>query len=348
MRKITLMLGAALLALAVVACEGPLGPLGPEGPQGPAGAPGHDALNTCTSCHNNSIELKAIERQFENSTHWTTLTFERDGNTCNFCHTHQGFMTVAVEGKTAPTSVPNSAPINCRTCHKVHTTYTESDYALTTTNPVKLLWGGGTADLHPKGNLCVNCHQARVASPMPVLNGPNITISASAAPRYGPHYGTQGNVAAAQSLFRFQGSKAIPTTPTSHGLIGCAECHMTPAIGQQVGGHVFKLSYTQAGYGTTTQLIRACTKCHSTAVTFDWMGIQTRTKNQMNELKALLQAEGIMGADGYARAGSWNANVAAAFLNYRTLYYDRSSGLHHPEFVDAILTNTIEAMKARK
>jgi hypothetical protein len=344
-------LAAAALALTVAACAGPEGPTGPAGqpgqpgpegpagPQGPAGAPGQNVLNTCSECHTNSINLKAIERQFANSLHWTGTTFARDGNTCNFCHTHQGFIDVVVSGKTPAASVPNPAPINCRTCHKIHATYTATDYGLTTTAAVKLI-EGGTVDFGPKANLCMNCHQARAMTPRPVLGGAPVTITNF---RYGPHYGTQANISAAQGFFNIPGPRSYPATPSAHALAGCTRCHMVPAFGDQAGGHVFKLRRNDG-----SAHIQACTSCHASAQNFDYWGAQTETKKLMDELKVVLQDAGIMRADGYAVTGTFSPTLVAAFLNYKGVYYDGSYGVHHPSYAKALLENSIAAVKALK
>jgi hypothetical protein len=343
--RLVLLSGAMALVFGLAACDGPVGPQGPEGragadgEQGPAGAPGQDALNLCGQCHSNDATIVAISRQFNNSGHWTGNPFDRDGNTCNMCHTHQGFINVFVEGKPATSSVPNAAQINCRTCHEIHTTYTGTDYKLTTTAPLNLTVGG-TVDLK-QGNLCGNCHQARAISPMPVVGGSPVTITNF---RWGPHYGTQANVAGASGLFRFPGPATIPTTPMSHGVVGCQECHMVPAIADWAGGHVFRLSYTTSA-GAKVELVRACTQCHSTATNFNYLGFQTITKNLMAELGDILRDRGIMRPDGYAVTGTFPANVAAAFLNYRMIYYDRSYGVHHPDYVHAVLVNTLHTLK---
>jgi hypothetical protein len=336
-RKVPLALGAAL-ALSTAACEGPIGPLGLMGPEGPQGPPGTDAVNGCTQCHTGDAGLVAIERQFTSSAHWTTATFERSEASCNPCHTHQGFMAVAVQGGTAPLQVDNPAPINCRTCHQVHTTYTNADYAFTTTAAVDLI-EGGVVDLGT-GNLCANCHQARAMTPRPAINGSPVTVTNM---RYGPHYGTQANIVGAEGFFRFSGSRSYPVGPMPHGSAGCNTCHMVEPFGARAGGHVFRLSY-----GTGTQLVRACTQCHHAATNFNFLGTRAEVQAMLAELKTLLMAEGILREDGYAYTGQFHANVAAAFLNYKAIYYDHSYGAHHPEFVTALLTNTIEAMRARQ
>lgn len=351
-RKLPLLFGAVFVALTVSACEGPVGPAGPggaqgpQGPAGPAGPAGASAMNTCVQCHGHDTALNAIEWQYRASPHYDNVYWEREGS-CMECHNHQGFITRFVNKQPLPASFDNPSPIGCRTCHEVHTTFTGNDYKLTTTSPVDL-YVGGTANLGGGGNLCANCHQARPISPMPSVGGSPVTIPNF---RWGPHYGTQANVAAATGAFHFPGSMTIPTSPNAHGQAGCETCHMTSAAGTQaaneVGGHTFTLRYGQNG---ANELVKACTQCHfhTNTTSFNDRNAQAYTKAQMDELKGLLMAEGIMRADGYAIPGTFPADVAAAFLNHRLFYYDGSYGVHHPQYTFAVLNNTIERMKARQ
>jgi hypothetical protein len=352
-RSLPLLLGMAL-AVSIAACEGPVGPQGPAGtpgtpgtpgatgPAGPPGATGPagaDALNTCVQCHGSDATLLAIEWQYRRSAHYETVYYQRGGS-CMECHNHQGFITAAVNGQELPAVFANPAPINCRTCHEIHTDFTAADYALTRTAPVALKVGG-SLDMGD-ANLCGACHQARPISPSPTLGGAPVTIANF---RYGPHYGPQANVFAQSGLFHFTGSATIPAPATNPHRAECSACHMLPGVANNnaihAGGHVFTMR------DGATELISACTQCHSSATSFDHFGGKARTQAQLATLKDLLMAEGVMRDDGYAIPGTFDADVVAAFLNWKYFYYDGSYGLHNPEYVNAVLRNTIDAMQAR-
>lgn len=350
-KKTTLLLGAVFVALAAAACEGPTGPQGErgeQGPPGPAGPAGADAINTCAQCHGNDATLLAIEWQYRESAHSNSVYYHREG-ACMACHNHQGFITTAVNGDALPAYFENPAPINCRTCHEVHTTFTAGDYALTTVAPVDLVVGG-TADLGGAGNLCVNCHQARSVSPMPQVGGPDVTISAGAAGRYYMHYSSQGNVMAATGAFHFTegaGMMNIPSSPNAHGITGCSTCHMVRPEGGNAayaGGHTFEVSYGENG---ENQLVRACTQCHFHANTtsFNDRHAQEYTQAQLDELAGLLKERGVMDDTYHIVPGTHNADLVAAFLNHRFFYYDGSLGVHHPQYTFAVLNNTIARVK---
>lgn len=338
-----------VLAMAMVGCEGdegpagPAGPAGPTGPTGPAGedgADGENALNTCSECHNDDTQLMAIQMQFEAGAHNENIYWARTGS-CTACHNHNGFTTSVINGEEIPSSFDNPVPINCRTCHQIHNEFDGDDYALTTTAAVELITGG-THD-HGNGNLCANCHQARPIDPAPVIGGDPVTFDSF---RYGPHYGPQSNVLSSNAMYEFEGSASYDVT-TPHQA-ACTTCHMvTPVADYPSGsyvaaGHVFSLSYGEDG-----EAIGACTQCHSSATSFDAFGGQTLVAGLMDELAVLLTAEGILREDNYANAGTYDADVVAAFLNFKFIYHDHSYGVHNPHYVRALLTNTIEAMEAR-
>jgi hypothetical protein len=325
------LLAGLFVVMAAGACEGPEGPAGPKGDPGdpgvagPTGPAGADALNTCSECHDDNATIVAIEHQMAESVHGTTDTFERE-NTCARCHNHQGFVAYVADGTTS-TNVANPAPINCRTCHQVHTTYTDADYAFTTTDPVNMLYpAGATVDLGGAGNLCATCHQARDMDVIPVIGGADVTIPADES-RYGTHYGTQSNVIAAEGLFEFTGSATIdPGNP--HLAAGCNTCHMAEAYGTQAGGHTWEMTYLYS------------------VDSFDHASIQTNVSTLMSTLHQELINQGIL-ADStahYATPGTYSADLVAAYLNWFILEHDGSTGVHSPFYVEAVLTNTVEAI----
>lgn len=348
LRLLPVILGILVLVFAMAACEGDVGPAGPAGPAGETGAP---ALNTCAGCHNDDSVLLAVELQFAESLHWNSEEWTRSGPqyyVCMECHNHNGFITAVVNGEALPQSFENPAPINCRTCHQIHTTYTEDDYALTTTTAVALKVGGGVFD-HGDGNLCVNCHQARPITPAPVIGGDPVNVTNS---RYGPHYGPQANVMAASGLFHF--GEGTPPATNDHAR-SCNMCHMVaPAYdggSYLAGGHLWKLSYD------STEMIAACTQCHGSATSFDYRPEDGRpaVRVLLAELRALmLESEdsenpnpiGILNADNYAVTGTWPADLVAAFLNYKYFYHDGSEGLHNPAYARWVLENTLTAVQA--
>lgn len=354
-RSLLLLVAAAFLVPLTSACEGPVGPEGPagiqgpegpQGPAGPAGPAGANAAETCTQCHTSNVNLYARQVQYEKSTHRLGGNFERATTSCAPCHTHQGFLERIVTGTTTTAAdVLDPAPINCRTCHKIHTTFTNADYALTFTGTNKLLWNAshGEVDFGPVGNLCSQCHQARTLSPLPVPGGSPVNITSS---RYGWHYSAQAQILAGRGAFTL--GSGVVTGYGAHGnknanADGCATCHMGQAYGEQAGGHTFKMSYDY--HGTIVENVAGCKGCHTAATSFDINGAVTEVNQLMDDLAAELIRIGVMRPDHYAKTGSWPADVAAAFANWQMFYGESSHGIHNPTYVRGVLQNSISKMK---
>ena len=132
--------------------------------------------------------------------------FERATASCAPCHTHQGFLERIATGATSTASdILDPAPINCRTCHQIHTTFTGADYALTVSGPNDIIFneGFGPVDFGEIGNLCSQCHQGRTLSPFPVPGGDQVTITSS---RYGYHHGPQAQIVGGFGAFAVNGN----------------------------------------------------------------------------------------------------------------------------------------------
>jgi len=320
--------------LSLLGCEGK------QGPAGPAGPAGADGTALCGTCHSVSTEVKAKIIQWQASGHATGGHFDRNSTSCAICHTSEGFRERLVTGATTTAAViQNPTPPNCRTCHNIHTNYDESDFNLSYTAPVTLLINGETVDFG-EGNLCAMCHQPRPVSPMPVLNGSDVTISS----RFGGHHGTQAATLGGTGYFEIQGTE--PYTNSSHTTMvteGCTTCHMADAVGDKSGGHTLKMAYESEG--REVQNVAGCKACHSDITSFDVNGVQTDVEELLAELKAKLIKVGIYDeSTDLAKPGTWTALQAGAYLNYQMASEDRSEGVHNAKYIKAVLKNSIAAL----
>jgi hypothetical protein len=261
--------------------------------------------------------------------------YVRDSGECAVCHTHQGFIERLSTGEWAYSagSVDDVAPMSCRTCHQIHTTYTRSDYTLTADGiPVEFRLGDATVDFNNTANLCASCHQARIRSgQMPTVDGADVTITSS---HWGPHGSPQGNMNAAVGFYwggDNEGRMMAHMTDARGN--GCATCHMAEG-NQTSGGHTFAMGSNTTG----------CLVCHSTADDFNKFGQQEDTQALLDELEALLETAGIV-HDGHVVQGTWPANTAAAAWNYFGVINDGSLGVHNPGYVKTILEGAIDALK---
>ncbi len=382
-RSFSVITGAATASLIgmlmLTACiEGPEGPAGATGATGETGATGlqgaagSDANQNCTQCHDADTRIKVRQIQWEASVHATGGNFRRGSSaTCAACHAHEGFVDrIAAGTKTASQGFDNPSPINCRTCHQIHTTYTDADYNLTTSAPVDL-WidGTGTTVDFGKGNLCANCHQARdsyLPLPIPGDAAPYPITST----HFGPHHSPQGVILAGVGGVEITGL-TYPTGPFFHGAVatnpnGCVTCHMATAYGDQAGGHTMEMRY-----GTDSPNLAGCetSGCHTSPIPDDWEDLgylgfdyklrQTDVQADLDALQALLETIGILSVDSIfeadgvtldhldpepVKSDTWTADEAGALWNWLLVWDDRSRGVHHPTYVSTLLKNSITAV----
>ncbi len=276
---------------------------------------------TCTQCHNDTTLVLAKALQYGQSLHsdFEVASSEGTNKSCAGCHSSEGFVKriaanitpdKVTEGETNPT------PVNCRTCHEIHTTYTKADFGLRTTTPVTFYVSGQTFNFG-EGNLCANCHQPR--SGPPAVGSVSVNVTA----RFGPHHGPQS------ASFIGVGGYNVPSTISPHYQAvqnGCPTCHMVNATHDM------------------TPDVAACQPCHSGATNFDIDGVQTKVKAQMDELAKLLTDKGLLKDDSPV-VGTYPEAQAGALWNYVAVKEDKSSGVHNPQYLQAMLQEAIDSLK---
>jgi len=354
--KLTALATATLFGvLVVVACEGPAGPAGADGEDGTAGVDGvdgQDVNENCTQCHVNDVQLVTKMQQFAMARHGPGV-YTRDAGLCVNCHSHQGFLARIATGVWAEPTEPieDVASMNCRTCHQIHTTYTDADFAFTRSGAVEFEVAGVTVDmattLSSAPNLCIGCHQARPSGyEMPVIDGSPITLTSSS---FGPHYGGQGDMLAGIGLFDFDSGSTLGgkhSHMTSRVTKGCPTCHMAPGVYN--GGHTWAMRDVREG--RTSANTTGCETCHVGLSTFDRNGVQTLVQTLEDSLGTIMLDLGAMTWDSTRaryRAVTTDpvpANIAAAIWNLQSVHYDKSKGIHNPPYIIGILQGTIAEM----
>ncbi|HLF63213.1 MAG TPA: hypothetical protein VI603_05660 [Saprospiraceae bacterium] len=335
------------IILGMTACEGDQGPLGPIGPQGPLGPMGENGAQNCIDCHGNSQLIAAKLFQWQHSVHATGGHFSRNTPTCAVCHTSQGFLERAATGASSTAAtIEDPLPQNCYTCHQIHRTYTEADWAFTQQEPVTLWVGGQTLDFG-KANLCISCHQTRIYSPalLDPATGGTVNITSS---RYGPHYGPQGVMLAGLNGYEVAGP--LPYENSAHTLLlannvrhACIQCHMATAQGVASGGHTFRVITEDSIINTA-----ACVECHIVAADVLALVVdrQSQIETRLEELRLLLVERGLLnGTTDLAILGSFEGHEAGALFNYKFVQDDFSRGVHNFKYANALLVNSIAAMQ---
>jgi hypothetical protein len=336
MKKITkLILAAGLFVAAAGFILSSCTKEGPQGPPGTNGTNGTNAAATCQECHNFSDTIVAKIFQYNASKHASGSTLNEALTAgCAPCHSSQGFEEVLLTGMfNDAAGITDAAPINCRTCHQIHKTYSRSDWSLAKTTQYR--WRFDSTQLvnfTPDGgsaNLCGRCHQARPASPglpNPSSTTDSIAITSS---RWGPHHGPQSNMLAAKGAFN---DANFGTSPHKDH-VGCMGCHGANAQGNYVGGHT--LTMTSASTGDN---VAVCKPCHSSATSFDIGGDQTAISILFQQLKVKLATINMLDTNTmlikpkkYAQAD------LAVFWNFQLVYADRSMGVHNYQYTSDML-----------
>ncbi len=329
-------------------CEGPEGPAGADGADGIDGIDGVDANETCIVCHNETDAIVAKQEQWAASVHATGGHSYYGSNVdCAPCHTSQGFLEVVSTGNdTTVALIPDPAQPNCRTCHKIHNAYDDTDWDLTTITAVVPMFDAEASIDIGEGNLCANCHQARPADiPLATATTADSTELDS---HFGPHHGPQSNVLAGISGWEVAGSMTYANSTHTSLNDGCITCHMADAYGAYAGGHTMKIRYVRSGRDRFYD--EGCVTCHTTVDAEDEAdAFAVEIQALLDALETDLVARGGLVADGdefEPADGKFNDIVAGAVWNYVLVLEDKSMGAHNPKYVEALLTNAKEALEA--
>jgi len=316
-------------------CEGETGPAGPAGADGTDGVDGANgtSLAVCLDCHTDAAFLQ-LGLEYVQSGHKAGNFVDYAGGrgSCSRCHSKQGFMNYAA-GLDA-VNIGEPGEIDCATCHIVHPA---EEFVLRLDDAFYMIWDDTyLLEFGDSSNLCANCHQNRRAEPNVAAPADTFTITST---HYGPHHGPQANVLEGVGFAEIAGSTSYPEPGAGHKAAGmtCYECHMAEEYADGVSGHTW--------WPTTA----ACTDCHGAMDDFDFHGVQTYTQGQLDELRDLLLDLGVLAHDEeddsyHPVVGTYPMVQAQAFFNWVGLEEDRSLGVHNPSYVDALLTNTLEAL----
>jgi hypothetical protein len=331
-----ILLMTAVIFLASCVKEGPSGTAGLDGADGADGIDGNDGADgnvTCLACHTGTT-ISAAKFQYAASTHKAGVNVAYAGSRsyCAECHSSEGFIEHHTNGSVA-SNISMPSAINCETCHVLHTTFEYTDFAMRASDPVTMKFDGTTTlDFGDNSNLCLNCHQTRTGPPNLAAPGETFEITS---PYYGPHYGPQSNLFEGMGMAEIEGSIAYPAAGTTvHSTqASCTTCHMGEYTNKQ-GGHTWKPT------------LASCNSCHAGASEdFNYGGVQTRTYEDLNRLAELLVGVGIMTEDHSVVTGTWPMVHTQAFFNWKAIYYDMSLGAHNPQYINALLKNSIEALE---
>ena len=279
---------------------------------------------SCTVCHDDTTMITGKQTGLSEAVHGTGEAYVRGTSaSCAGCHSGGAFSAMVAQGLT-PNQVevgdPNPTRQDCRTCHQVHTSYTEADWALETTAPVPLFAFENITFNGGKGNLCANCHQPRrtIAAADP---NDNIAVTST---HWGPHHGPQSAM-----LLGLGGAGDVAGRPSFHSKMiadTCVTCHIGPDM-----VHTFEA------------ITSGCAECHGED--FDIDSKQAEVEALIVELGELLEAKDLY-HDGHPVVGVYPAAEAQALWNYIFISVeDGSLGVHNPDYTRSLLEASIAALK---
>jgi hypothetical protein len=282
--SIVLLLGLALVAF--IGCGG-----------GGGVTTAADETEACMVCHagdsSTSEQVLAAGAQYENSGHYlgprtyansdvqaatdhlyvhhgsnamySNATFF--GNTCQKCHTHQGFVDYAQDLDIDNAVVENASQPGCFTCHDPHT---NGDFGLRLASPVTLI---DTSTFNAgKGNLCATCHLSTGAE----SSWEGETYPFEIASYVGSHHGPQADFIMGANHWAYGANTyagaSSHVTDTVDNPNSCVGCHMFDPAGRLEGtlgltGHALYLRGDV--HGSDVELTEFCATCHTTAGEFD-------------------------------------------------------------------------------
>lgn len=329
-----ILIGVALALASCAGAAGPAGPAGPQGavgPQGPAGPAGAAPAATdlaCTQCHDSSANISGKDMSWSQSVHGSGPAFATAAARvpCVACHSGAGFsdrIAAGVNPETVTTASVNPTRIDCRACHQIHTTYTNADWALESTDPVALYAIEGATFDGGKGNLCANCHQQRTAFPAAVDGLVSVTST-----HWGGHHGPEA------ALLLGVGGAGVEGKPSPHYQTvpdTCVTCHMGGA-GPDADHHFMPV-------------VANCVACHADATSLDINGKQTEIQDKLAQVAKALQGKGLLDKDGGVVVGDYPEAQAAALWNYLFILEDKSDGVHNIPYANALLDAALAGLK---
>ncbi len=322
--------------------EGPMGPAGTDGTNGTNGSdgrPGVDGKVTCLVCHAGT-NMDSKQAEFAMSAHSAgaiAVDYAGGRAACAQCHSHEGFTQYSVFNSVLG-DITNPSAWECSTCHGLHKSFENTDYALRLDQPVVSGADKVTVlDLKGNSNLCAVCHQTRTAEPNSV---PAETFKITNT-HYGPHHGPQANVVAGVGFAEIPGDATYPVANSGKHLTmagaSCTGCHMAP-FSNKTGGHSFQPN------------LKACNDCHGvTEENFNYGSVQTEVEHLLETLRDRLVELGVVeyveaDAAFEPKVGTYPMVQAQAYFNWIGLEEDRSLGVHNPKYVKALLLNSIAAL----
>jgi hypothetical protein len=372
-----------------IQCENCHGPAGAHITNGDPAKLDEQLSNfACDQCHfstdRHGIGYAWTGSAHANSTAEGSQVQYMDRFPCAKCHTAQGYINNTIGGQPVPNnsgsvvSYSNPMPVGCVTCHDPHKN----------NQPTAVTAGAFTYPqlrVNTIDEACLGCHETRISSRgLHTSHQGSMLVGADATPfalanvkAYRANANDMSTNAGLWSGWEFPG---YSYTNSSHSAIEdrCVTCHMAQSptniiaansnftipdtMLNKLGGHTFRVAYTSPGSTTPILNPTGCTSCHG-AVTMDFVELtQTKTKNLLATLAALIPKRDSIGtmilfqdtvayqnwklsaSFGYPKRALTTAELAAAY-NYQFISNDGSYGVHNFKYTEELLNSSIDQMQ---
>lgn len=303
----------------------------------------------CLSCHNDNANLILRPKaQMENSKHFTSAqlidavvtlnTKPRNVSACGpQCHTNEGYIKTF---DSLNVNTPGFSAISCNTCHQPHTgSYGQWDIDTLRALADFTVLSNDSVYRMGKSNMCAHCHQA--ANPAPTGTA-SVFLSAD---DFGPHSGAQADVLNGTGGFRFG---TITSSGSNHRTAvtqknGCLSCHFGAGQGYDYGQHTFRLQSDDA----STQYVANCnvSGCHSSSPITNFYAFASidSIRTMADSLRSILTGLGYVKSDSvsFAADSTLSAREAKVLYNYLLYQLDGSEGIHNPEYMQQLLSQSL-------
>jgi hypothetical protein len=323
----------------------------------------------CLDCHGAETKypVRGVRSQYLTSGHRTIGDSSyANGEECQKCHTHEGFVEFVKTGKIDPKKViSNPSEIGCFTCHAPHET---GNFSLRKISKVTI--ANGAVFDKGKGNLCASCHQARV-TPKQEVRARAIMFGP-----WGAHHGPQSDMLLGTNAYEFAGKKYSASAHAILPKADCVTCHMTQptlryALAPWIGGHSMKLEgeiheeqkinpagcLTSGCHSEMKQVPGKPLFDKSAAADYDGDGkIETVQEEVQGLLERLKNKQGTglfqtMKDPIYNATGEFIVNkvvrsieVVAALYDYKFVLEDGSRGVHNTKYAVQLLMDAIKTL----
>ncbi len=289
----------------------------------------------CMTCHgDNDLTMSAAQAQWATSKHGigeTAIINSLAGDrSCERCHTGEGFLAyLAGTG----TDSSHYSGIGCFTCHAPHTTGT---LALRTVAPYTL--ENGVVFDHGMGNLCANCHHSRRNVNTYVAD--SVKLSS----RFGPHHSNPGDMLEGTGGYEYADYTYSNSAHSNVAADGCVDCHMSPSLGNAVGGHTWRMA--EETFEGEEQNLSGCNKplCHAGEVEdLNFEYAQDSTNTYFDALGEALLAADLLDSTYAPKADKIvkHRDSTGAVYNYMFIKEDRSEGIHNTEYALGLLKSAL-------